>query len=100
VHSLCSFHQLSSADHFLKFKAWETDFPATEYMKKAGLFLLLTLLSGNLFAQQDVEMADTMRSNGKIYVVVAVIAVVLIGLIIYLLNLDRKLTRLEKEIKK
>lgn len=69
------------------------------FMKKAGLFLLLSLLSGNLFAQQDVEMADTMRSNGKIFVVVAVIAVVLIGLILYLLNLDRKLSRLEKEIK-
>ncbi|MFT4031617.1 MAG: CcmD family protein [Siphonobacter sp.] len=69
-------------------------------MKKASLFLVLILLSGNLFAQQDVETADTMRSNGKIFVVVAVIAVVLTGLLLYLFNLDRKLSQLEKVIKK
>lgn len=69
-------------------------------MKKSVLFLLMLLLSGNLFAQTDVEMADTMRSNGKIYVVVAVIAIVLTGLIAYLFNLDKKLSRLENQIKK
>ncbi|HEX8348389.1 MAG TPA: hypothetical protein VF598_00375 [Hymenobacter sp.] len=45
------------------------------------------------------EMADVLRQNGKIYVVVAVIAVVLTGLLIYLISLDRKIGRLEKEIK-
>ncbi|MCR5887411.1 CcmD family protein [Hymenobacter sp. J193] len=44
------------------------------------------------------EMADTLRQDGKIYVVVAVIAVVLAGLLAYLVSLDRKLTRLEKEV--
>jgi CcmD family protein len=44
-------------------------------------------------------MADVLRQNGKIYVVVAVIAVVLTGLLIYLISLDRKIGRLEKEIK-
>ncbi|MBG8554265.1 CcmD family protein [Hymenobacter guriensis] len=44
------------------------------------------------------EMADTLRQDGKIYVVVAVIAVVLAGLLVYLISLDRKLTRLEKEV--
>lgn len=69
-------------------------------MKKVlmlSLFLLCTLAS---FAQQDVEMADTMRSNGKIYVVVGIILIVLIGFIIYLVLLDRKISRLEKEHKK
>jgi hypothetical protein len=42
-------------------------------------------------------MADTMRSNGRIYVVVAVVVVILIGLILYLVRLDRKITRLENE---
>jgi CcmD family protein len=40
-----------------------------------------------------------MRSNGKIYVVVAVLVTIFIGIIIYLIHLDRKLTRLEKETK-
>ena len=44
-----------------------------------------------------VEMADTFRSNGKIYVVVAVILTIFIGIILYLVRLDRKLSRIEKD---
>jgi len=50
-------------------------------------------------AQDKVEMADTMRSNGRIYVVVAVVLLILIGLFLYLLRLDRKISRMEKENK-
>ncbi len=45
------------------------------------------------------ESADFMRSTGKIYVVVAVIVMVFIGIIFFLIYLDRKLTRLEDQIK-
>ena len=48
------------------------------------------------FAQDKVEMADSMRSNGKIYVVVAVCLTILIGLFIYVFMVDRKISRLEK----
>lgn len=51
------------------------------------------------FAQdttESAEMADVMRGNGKIYVVVAVILTIFIGLIIYLISIDKKITRLEK----
>jgi len=41
--------------------------------------------------------ASVMRSNGKIYVVVAVVLTILLGLIAYVIRLDRKITRLEKE---
>ena len=44
------------------------------------------------------EMAEALRQSGKIYVVVAVIAVVLTGLLLFLISLDRKLSRLEKEV--
>lgn len=44
-----------------------------------------------------VEMADGMRSNGKIYVVIAVILTILAGLIFYVARLDRKITKFEKE---
>lgn len=50
-------------------------------------------------AQPDVEMADVMRSNGKIYVVVAVLVIIFLALIIYLISLDKKATRIEKELK-
>lgn len=42
---------------------------------------------------------DFMRSTGKIYVVVAVIVVIFLGLAFYLWRLDRKLTNLEHQIK-
>lgn len=42
------------------------------------------------------EMADSFRSNGKIYVVVAVVLTILAGIILYLIRLDRKISRLEK----
>ncbi|MBO2011809.1 CcmD family protein [Siccationidurans soli] len=44
-------------------------------------------------------MADDLRASGKIYVVVAVVAIIVVGLLGYLINLDRKVSRLEKEIK-
>ena len=50
-----------------------------------------------LFAKaQDVKMADAMKENGKIYVVIAVILTILAGLILYLIRLDRKISKLEK----
>ena len=39
-----------------------------------------------------------MESYGKIFVVVAVLAVILVGVFIYLFTIDRKLRRLEKEM--
>ena len=47
--------------------------------------------------KNQVEMATGMRSSGKIFVVVAVMSMILIGLFIYLFTLDKKITKLEKE---
>ena len=57
---------------------------------------MLTTLQ--IFAQDNgVEMADQMRSNGKIYVVVGCIVVILVGLLVYLFSLDKRLKKLEKD---
>lgn len=67
-------------------------------MKRITLLLVLLITSFNLFAQNnDVEMADAMRNDGKIYVVVAVIVIILLGLLIYLFALDKRLKMLEKK---
>lgn len=66
-------------------------------MKKVISFLLLSFAPLLLFAQ-EVEMADTMRSEGKIYVVVAILLVILIGLTAYLVFLDRKIGQTEKRL--
>ncbi|MCC9167770.1 hypothetical protein LN893_13035 [Pontibacter sp. XAAS-A31] len=50
-------------------------------------------------AQPEVEMADTLRQDGKIYVVVVVLLTVLAGLIVYLVSLDRKVSKLEKQFR-
>ena len=64
-------------------------------MKK--LISILSLLLFTFFANaQDVAMADAMKENGKIYVVIAVILTILAGLVLYLVRLDRKISKLEK----
>ncbi|HLK98371.1 MAG TPA: hypothetical protein VK364_11435 [Hymenobacter sp.] len=63
------------------------------------LILLLPVLHAAAQTSDTPEMADTMRTDGKIYVVVAVIAVVLAGLLVLLVSLDRKVGRLEKELR-
>lgn len=62
------------------------------------LFLCTSIL---LKAQENSDlpaMADVMRSNGKIYVVVAVIIAIFIGIVLYLIRLERKMDRLEQEL--
>ena len=64
-------------------------------MKK--LISVLTLLFVAFFSNaQDVTMADAMKENGKIYVVIAVMLTILAGLVVYLIRLDRKISKLEK----
>jgi len=58
--------------------------------------LLFSLFCSTITMAQDVEMADVMRSNGKIYVVVAVIAIIFTGLMIYLIRIDKKVQKLEE----
>ncbi|MHA8095968.1 CcmD family protein [Aquirufa antheringensis] len=63
-------------------------------------FLLLLLLSFTASAQaSDIEMADQFRADGKIYVVIAVVSVVLMGLFAYLFRLERKVNDLEERSK-
>ena len=64
------------------------------------LALLCTCVPAlNLLAQGEAAPpADFMRSVGKIYVVVAVIVVVFLGLAFYLWRLDRRLTSIENQI--
>lgn len=50
------------------------------------------------YSDTSVEMADTMRSNGKIYVVIAVVMTIFTGLIAYTIVIDRKISRIEKEV--
>jgi len=63
---------------------------------KILLVLCFSFCSFFVFAQSKVDMADTMRGNGKIYVVVTIILTIFAGLIFYLIRIDRKITKIEK----
>lgn len=64
--------------------------------------MINALFSHLMFVEQvtstEVSMADGFRAEGKIYVLVAIILTILAGLIFYLFRIDRKISRLEKEI--
>ncbi|MBT3545521.1 MAG: CcmD family protein [Saprospiraceae bacterium] len=61
------------------------------------LSIFLVILSINLLLAESGSI-DFLRSTGKIYSVVAVIAVIFLGIVWYLFRLDKKITKLEKEI--
>jgi CcmD family protein len=61
--------------------------------------LTLPLVAQDNAGAQQVEMADRFRADGKIYVVIFVLGAILLGLILYVVRLDRKITKLEKDIK-
>ena len=71
------------------------------------LFLTISLSLGaqekKEITQEDykntqVEMADQFRSDGKIYVVVAVMTIILVGLLSYAFIIDRKVSKIEKSL--
>jgi CcmD family protein len=70
-------------------------------MKKNILAVLIALVATiNKALAQQVEMAEGLRSSGKIYVVVGVICIIFIGIVAYLINLDNKLKKLKNEVEK
>lgn len=69
--------------------------------KRSLLFLLLTLSSFIASAQDNgPQMADGMRADGKIYVVIGVLSIIFISIVVFLVVQERKISRLEKQIKK
>lgn len=68
-------------------------------MKLRSLFIFIILFTVQLAQAQQEYNPDYMRSVGKIYVVAGVIMIILTTLLIYLVILDRKISRLEKRQK-
>ena len=66
-------------------------------MIKKILAAVLFLFAFPIFAQSGVEMADSFRAEGKIYVVIATILIVLAGIIFYLVRTEMRLKKLEKD---
>ncbi|AMQ54955.1 CcmD family protein [Algoriphagus sanaruensis] len=78
-------------------------------MKKALIIFLLFFSLGALaqekipvsesdYSNNGVEMADQMRAEGKIYVLVGIIAIIFAGITVYVINTDRKISKIEKNL--
>jgi len=66
--------------------------------KLTSIAVFLVSFLGSQVTSAQPEMADAMRSEGKIYVVVAILLIIFAGLVVYLAMLDRKVTRIEKKL--
>ena len=51
------------------------------------------------YSASQVEMADQFRADGKIYVLTGIILIILFGTVVYLIVIDRKVSRLEQELR-
>ncbi|MCB0601675.1 MAG: CcmD family protein [Saprospiraceae bacterium] len=58
--------------------------------------ILLVFTSHLLWGQS--QSLDYYRNSGKIYVVVAVIVVSFLGIVLFLISLDRRIRRMEKDL--
>ena len=69
-------------------------------MKKLiSLITLIVFVVQQTNAQQQIEMADAFRADGKIYVVVGILSLVFTGIVLFLIRLEMKVSKLEKEQK-
>jgi CcmD family protein len=50
------------------------------------------------YSNNTVEMADKMRADGKIYVLVGIITIIFVGITVYVVNTDRRISKLEKNL--
>jgi uncharacterized membrane protein YcjF (UPF0283 family) len=67
-------------------------------MKKLITTVLMLMVTLQLFAQTEGSgIADTFAGSEKIYVVVACVAIILVGLLIFLFSIERRLKKLEKK---
>lgn len=62
-------------------------------------FLITIALSLPLLAAAQIPKAldNTLRSNGRIYVVIAVLLIIFIGLILYLVRIEKKVDKLKNK---
>ncbi len=79
---------------------------------KKWLLIIVMFVALNLSAQDrmpiseedykntEVPMADRLREDGKIYVLTGIILIILFGTLTYLVVIDKKVSSLEKTIKK
>lgn len=70
------------------------------YLLFLCLFFAVTAVFGQETAQQNTETGpvnEFFRSENKIYVAVGVLVIIFAGIVAYLVRMDRRISKLEKE---
>lgn len=64
------------------------------------LFICVSLVSQaqQMITESGPQMADGLRENGKIYVVISVIGIIFAALVIFLVYIERKLKKIEDKV--
>jgi amino acid permease len=84
--------QYSTLHRFLKAKAFH---------KKMKKYISIIAIIINCVSTVSAQSLDNLfRSEGKIYVVVGTLAIILSGIILFLIRIDKNLTKLENQIKR
>jgi hypothetical protein len=68
-------------------------------MKIKGILIAVMLMVFQFAQAQGEQSPDFIRSIGKIYVVAGVCLIILVTLFIYMIQLDRKISKIEKRQK-
>jgi hypothetical protein len=69
-------------------------------MTKRFLLIVFSFLSIALSAQEQPQMADAFRADGKINVVIGVLVMIFVAIIAFLIVLERKVKKLEDKLKR
>jgi CcmD family protein len=67
--------------------------------KKSAILILLFASVSKMLSAQSVTVADKLMENSKLNAVIVVSSVILLGIFIFLFSLERKIKKLEQEVK-
>ena len=67
--------------------------------KKSAILILLFASVSKMLSAQTVNVADKLLENSKLNAVIVVASIILLGIFIFLFYLDRKIKKLEQEVK-
>lgn len=58
--------------------------------------ILTSFLSLGLYASDSTEVTENLWTSGKIYVVLTVVLIILLGIVFFLVHLENRIRKLEK----
>ena len=67
--------------------------------KKSAILILLLASVSKMLSAQTVNTADKLMENSKLNAVIVVAAIILTGIFVFLFYMERKIKKLEQEVK-